>query len=116
MNYWCPAFKIRPKIFLNLSRQFTISQKHFQTEEVIPKKNVYPVTLPSSEAIQSLKIILASSTLNKKSVFPHLPRIKFYLKGSTLVYLPFRKTGQEMIQEQMQISINKNTLEFGRHL
>jgi hypothetical protein len=116
MNFWCPAFKIRPKIFLNLSRQFTISQKHFQAEEVIPKKNVYPVTLPSTEAIQSLKIILASSTLDKKRVFPHLPRVKFDIKGSTLVYLPFRETGQEMIQEQMQISINKNTLEFGRQL
>jgi len=116
MSFWCPAFKIRPKIFLNLSRQFTISQKHFQAEEVIPKKNVYPVTLPSAEAIQSLKVILASSTLDKKSVFPHLPRVKFDIKGSTLVYLPFRDTGHEMIQEQMQISINKNTLEFGRHL
>ena len=116
MNYWCPAFKIRPKIFLNLSKQFTVSQKHFQAEEVIPKKNVYPVTLPSSEAIQSLKVILASSTLYKKRVFPHLPRVKFNIKGSTLVYLPFRETGQEMIQEQMQISINKNTLEFGRYL
>ena len=116
MNFWCPAFKIRPKIFLNLSRQFTISQKHFQAEEVIPKKNVYPVTLPSTEAIQSLKIILASSTLDKNRVFPHLPRIKFDIKSSTLVYLPFRETGHEMVQEQMQISINKNTLEFGRHL
>ena len=116
MNFWCPAFKIRPKIFMNLSKQFTISQKHFQAEEVIPKKNVYPVTLPSTEAIQSLKIILAGSTLDKKKVYPHLPRIKFDIKDSTLVYLPFRDTGHEMIQEQMQISINKNTLEFGRHL
>jgi hypothetical protein len=116
MSFWCPAFKIRPKIFLNLSRQFTISQKHFQAEEVIPKKNVYPVTLPSAEAIQSLKVILASSTLDKKRVFPHLPRIKFDIKDSTLVYLPFRETGHEMVQEQMQISINKKTLEFGRHL
>jgi len=116
MKFWCPAFKIRPKIFLNLSKQFTVSQKHFQAEEIIPKKNAYPVTLPSTEAIQSLKVILASSTLNKKSVFPHLPRVKFEIKDSTLVYLPFRETGQEMIQEHMQISINKNTLEFGRQL
>jgi hypothetical protein len=116
MNFWCPAFKIRPKIFMNLAKQFTISQKHFQAEEVIPQKNVYPVTLHSTEAIQSLKVILAGSTLDKKKVFPNLPRVKFDIKSSTLVYLPFRDTGHEMIQEQMQISINKNTLEFGRHL
>jgi len=116
MSFWCPAFKIRPKIFLNLARQFTISRKHFHEEEVIPKKNVYPVTLPSTEAIQSLKIILASSALDRNRVFPYLPRVKFDIKSSTLVYLPFGETGHEMVQEQMQISINKKTLEFGRHL
>jgi hypothetical protein len=116
MSYWSPAFKIRPKIFLNLSRQFTISQKHFEADEEIPKNGLYPVTLPRTEAAQALKVILASSTLTKKNVFPYLPEITFKIKGSTLVYLPFRDTGNEMVQEHMQISINKKTLEFGRYL
>jgi predicted RNA-binding Zn-ribbon protein involved in translation (DUF1610 family) len=116
MSFWSPAFKIRPKIFLNLSRQFTISQDHLQTEEEIPKKHLYPVTLPRSEAIQAMKVILANSTLTKNNVFPYLPAIKFDINDSALVYLPFKESGHEMIQEQMQISINKNTLEFGRQL
>jgi hypothetical protein len=116
MNFWTPAFKIRPKVFLRLSRQFTVSQKHFDTKETIPKKNLYPVTLPRGEAIQSLKVILAGSAVNKKNVFPHLPQIKFNIKDSVLVYLPFTERGYEMLQQQMQISINKNTLEFGRQL
>lgn len=116
MSFWSPAFKIRPKVFLNLSRQLTISQDHFQTEEEIPKKHLYPVTLPRSEAIQAMKVILANSTITKNNVFPYLPRVKFDIKNSALVYLPFKESAHEMIQEQMQISINKNTLEFGRHL
>ena len=116
MNFWCPAFKIRPKIFLNLARQFTISQNHFPIKKELPKKNLYPVTLPRSEAMQAMKVTLASSTLTKKNVFPHLPRIKFKVKDSALVYLPFRELGQEVIQEHMQLSINKNTLAFGRKL
>ena len=116
MAFWSPAFKIRPKVFLTLSRQFTISQRHFQIEESIPRKNLYPVTLPLAEATQALKIILASSAVNKKNVLPHLPRVKFDIKNSILVYLPFKDTGHEMTQENMSISINKNTLEFGRKL
>lgn len=116
MSFWSPAFKIRPKVFLNLSRQFTISQKQFQTEDKIPENNFHPVTLSRSEAAQALKLTLAGSTLNKKSVFPHLPQIKFHIKNSTLVFLPFRDTGNEMIQQDLGISININTLAFGRYL
>lgn len=116
MALWSPAFKIRPKIFLNVARQFTISQKHFKTEETIPGKNLHPVTLPRTEAVQALKVILAGSTVNKKNIFPNLPRIKFEIKDTTLVYLPFTDTGHEMTQQDLRISINKNTLQFGRQL
>ncbi len=116
MYFWAPAFKIRPRIFLNLSRQMTLSQKRFAKEEMIPKKDLYPVTLPSAEAAQAMKLTLAMSTINKKDVFPALPRITFEVKDSTLVYLPFTDTGYEIIQQHMQTSINKNTLEFGRKL
>lgn len=116
MSFWVPAFKIRPKLFLNLSRQLTVSQQNLHAEEMVPKKNLYPVTLPRSEAAQSMKIILASAALNKKDVLPYLPSVSFDIMDSTLVYLPFTDTGHEMIQQQMRISINKNSLEFGRRL
>jgi hypothetical protein len=63
-----------------------------------------------------MKIILASSTLTKNRVYPHLPQIRFEVDHSELIYLPFTEKGHEMIQEDMDISINKNTLEFGRSL
>ena len=116
MGFWSPAFKIRPKVFLHLSRQFTITQKLFQGEKEIQNKKLYPVTLPHTEATQAMKMILASSTFNKKDVLPLLPRVSFKILDSTLVYLPFTDTGHEMVQQQMRISINKNTLEFGRRL
>jgi predicted RNA-binding Zn-ribbon protein involved in translation (DUF1610 family) len=114
MSFWSPAFKIRPKVFLNLSRQFTISQRQFQTEATIPKKTLYPVTLPLAEAAQSMKITLASSALNK--VLPYLPRITFSIKDSTLVYIPFKDTGHEMIHRPLRLSITKSALAFGRKL
>jgi len=116
MSFWCPAFKIRPKVFLNLARQLTLSQKPVQTEEVLPKKGLYPVTLPLREALQSMKITLAGSTLNKRRVFPQLPHVRFETKGSYLVYLPFAETGHEMVQQDTRVCINKNTLRYGREL
>lgn len=116
MHYWVPAFKIRPKVFLNLARQFTISQKRYPGEEKIPGGDPYPVTLPRSEAVQALKVILASAALYKKNIYPLLPEIRCQVLETLLIYLPFIRQGQELIQEQMQISINSNTLEFGRRL
>lgn len=116
MSFWIPAFKIRPGIFLNLSRQMTIGQKHFEAVEEIPRDNLYPVTLPHSEAVQSIKITLADSIMRKKKMFPLLPQVRFTIGDSKLVYLPFNDAGQEIIQEDMRISIHKKTLEFGRSL
>lgn len=116
MSYWSPAFKIRPKLFLNLSRQFTVVQGEFVEAETTPDKNIFPITLPLSEAVQSLKMILVSSTITKKNIMPYLPEISFEIKDKTLVYLPFRETRYDMIQDDLGISVNKQSLEFGRKL
>jgi predicted RNA-binding Zn-ribbon protein involved in translation (DUF1610 family) len=116
MSFWSPAFKIRPRIFLRLLSQLTISQKDLDTKEAIPKRGLYPVTMPQSEAAQSMKLTLASSTMTKRKTFPLIPRVSFTVKDSTLVYLPFTDTGHDMVQQQMDISINKKALEFGRYL
>ena len=116
MSFWSPAFKIRPKVYLHLSRQFTVTQKSFQGEEEIGNRKFYPVTLPHTEAVQAMKTILAASTLHKKDVLPLLPRVNFKILDSTLVFLPFTDNGNELFQEEMRASINKNTLEFGRKL
>lgn len=116
MSFWSPAFKIRPKVFLNLSRQLTLSQGGFQTQEASPLKNFYPVTLPRTEAVQSIKTILAFSAINKKRVLPSLPRMNFRPKDSLLIYIPFSDRGHELVQNRMRLGINKNTLEFGRQL
>jgi hypothetical protein len=116
MSYWCPAFKIRPMIFLRLLSQLTVSQKDFETEETIPKRGLYPVTMPQSEAAQSMKLTLANSAMTKRDTFPMLPQVHFAIKDSMLVYLPFTDKGHDMVQEQMGVSINKKSLEYGRHL
>ncbi len=116
MSFWTPAFKIRPKIFLQLSSQVTVTRRHFQLENTFPEKQLYPVTLPQTEAAQAMKLTLAGSAINKKNVLPYMPGIKFNTKSSSLVYLPCTDTGHEMAIQNTSISINKQALEFGRKL
>ena len=116
LAFWIPAFKIRPKVFLRLAKQMTILQKKFIMEKELPKKNLYPVTLPRSEAVQSLKVTLASTVMTKRKTFPLLPQVNFTITKSHLAYLPFRAMGHDLIQEPLNISINKNTLKYGRYL
>jgi len=47
---------------------------------------------------------------------PRLPAIRFAIKDAVLVYLPFRESTHEMIQQEMNVGINKNALAFGRYL
>jgi len=114
MHFWAPGFKIRPRIFLKLGKQFTVSQRRFEEGETMQGKSLYPVTLPRAEAAQAMKVILAASAVNKKNVMPYLPRIRFEVTDASLVYLPFTQRGHELVQQHMNISINRNSLEYGR--
>ncbi len=116
MCFWCPAFKIRPKRFLLLSRRMTVVQEVPDAGGRLPSKNLYPVTLPLSEGIQGIKVTLAGSAVNKKKIMPLLPDIRLSIKSASLVYLPFHETVHEMIQQHTNVSINKKSLEFGRFL
>lgn len=116
MSYWCPAFKIRPNVFLSLSTLLTLSQHQFNTQNAVPPQNGFPVTLPSSEAIESLKVILASTATNKKKLMPLLKKIEFSVQETSLVYIPCSISSHEFVLEQTRISINKKALDFGRQL
>jgi hypothetical protein len=116
MNFFSPAFKLRPNFFLNLARQFTILQMDFTGEEIFAEKNMFPVTLPVTEAIQALKVILAATAVNRKNIFPNLPRINFEIKEVTLVYMPFIQGPNDLVQEDTGIALNRPGLEFGRRM
>ncbi|MCF6289558.1 MAG: hypothetical protein L3J03_00925 [Desulfobacterales bacterium] len=117
MRFYAPAFKIRPKSFLRLATRATVSQTRFTlTGADMADIDLHPVTLPGSEAIQALKIILANSALTRKNIFPFLPEIRFSVQQAQLALLPFSASSHEFIQEQSGITVNRNSLRFGRGL
>jgi hypothetical protein len=116
MSFLIPAFKLRPKIFLRIVRQVTMSQWRLQLDEGHAAPNLYPVNLPRTEARQAIKVSLAASAANQKDVLPYLPATRIKHTASSLVYLSFIDKGHDWLQPQTGAVIDKSVLRFGRVL
>ena len=116
MSFWIPAFKLRPKIFLRVARQVTIGQWRLDPEKGHVAPNLYPVTLPASEARQAVKVTLAASATSPGNIFPFLPQARLRDVKMSLVYLPFADKQHDWMQPETGAVIDKNVLRFGRTL
>jgi hypothetical protein len=112
-SMWVPAFKANPEIYFRLGKRMSILQADTHQPETLPE-NIYPVTLPPSEAFQSLPIVLGEIAVAKKKVFPLVKNTAFSLRGATLALVPFDERGAEFVQRQSEIAISKNALLWGK--
>ncbi len=113
-HFAVPAFKVHPSLFLRLARTMTFLQKKPERNAQPPKTPPYPVTLPLNEALESLRVLIVSVAHPKKSVLPHLPEMTFSLRDSRLAYLPFTVRGEELIQQEIGMSVQKAALSWGK--
>lgn len=119
MQFWIPAFKLRPEMFLRTGKQITFSQRQFGPERDIRMKTLvrpHPVTLPLSEARQSLKVMLAAAAANGRAVYTKLPGAEPEVLAASLVFLPFSDRQHDWVQSHSGVAINKSILHFGRTL
>ena len=114
--FWTPAFKAPPGVFLRLCRGLTLSEPPKDYRDQLPGGPSYPVTLPISEAVESIKVTLADFMTDTDYVLPRLRETQVSVHGHRLIYLPFHLTGNEFIQSQTQCCIHKNELKLGRNL
>jgi hypothetical protein len=115
-RFWVPAFKVRPKIFLQLSKNLTLSQLHNELAADLPEHRHHPITLPLTEAIESLKVNLAGILKPKTRLADILQGIDIAARSFELVYVPFIEKHQELIQPDLQFAVNKNTLALSDNL
>jgi len=116
LAFWFPAFKINPKTFLQVASQLTTTQLRIPEGEKGRFGEVYPVTLPWKEAFQSIKSVLAVSALNKKKLYPFLPKIKVASARYSLTYLPFTVHTHDLVQEHTRVTLMTAALKYGRKL
>ncbi|MCP4722479.1 MAG: hypothetical protein GY860_23720, partial [Desulfobacteraceae bacterium] len=116
LYFWAPAFKIRPKIFLRLNTQLAITQPDPPLEKKIRKNIHLPVNLPSWEAVQSIKITLASLVRPLKDHLPGLSEASIVPENINLVFLPFEPRHHEYFHQDLNVAINKNILALSGNL
>ena len=115
-RFWIPAFKVRPKIFLHLATQTTLSQPREKLISELPNARIYPTTSPIEEAVESLKITLANFIKPQRILVERLRDIQVDAKSVSLVFMPFNEGHHEFIQPDYQLTINKNVLALSKNL
>jgi DNA-directed RNA polymerase subunit RPC12/RpoP len=113
-SFWVPAFKVRPKHFLHISKALTVSQQSIPEKTGNIGRGIYPTTLPLEEAVQALKAILTAAVMNKRDFTAQLPRITMKARQTALVYLPFTSLGHDLVQDHTSVTIAEKSLHYGR--
>ena len=115
-RFWSPAFKVRPKVFLRLAQGLTMIQPDGKLLPQLPASDTHPVTLPYSEAIESLKLLLAQMIKPRRDFLPRLSQTNIHPRKLLLIFLPFRRGHHDLVLEGHQLALNKNVLNLSRHL
>jgi hypothetical protein len=115
-HFWCPAFKVRPRVFIQLERNVTLSQPERGMGGELPKARIHPVTLSIEDAAESLTMSMAGFIKPEKDMFPMLKDIAVKPKRYLLVYMPFIEQFQEYVQPELYLAVNKNQLSLASNL
>lgn len=116
ISFWAPAFKIRPKTFLKLTTQLTVLQPDDTINKQFKKNTLYPVNLPYTEAVESIKITLASLMKPARQYLPLLSESTITPTAVKLIYLPFESKSHELFHPKLGAGINKNSLKLSGNL
>ena len=82
----------------------------------LPKARHQAITMPVTEAIESLTINLSNFVNPRTKLSEIIPEIKINARSFVLVYVPFKEGHHEFIQPDLQIAINKNILVHSKNL
>jgi hypothetical protein len=99
-----------------LGSQFSHHNFQGDVPNRLPQGDIFPVTLPVTEAFQAVPAILLQLTNQKSALLSEMKHGGIRVQSSRLFYLPFEKRGMEYIQSELRISIQKNALFWGKGL
>ena len=102
--FWSPAFKLVPETFIQAAKNVSTHNPKLKYKKDYSENHLFPVTLQATEALESIRLIIAQLAENKGNVFLHLPKLQIHPKQAMIVYLPFKMRGVELIQEDMHFS------------
>ena len=99
--------------FWKIELSFTGAQPRINPIEKLPL-HLHPVTMPFQEAAASLTVVLADIACRKKDIMAILPELNVKISGFSLNYLPFAESRHDFIQEELNVSVSRKAMEYGR--
>jgi ribosomal protein S27AE len=112
MFFWLPAFKSSPDLFIRLAKLLTIAQPQIDDTKSriwVRRNSISPITLRATDVADGLKTILANVSSSRKQLYPLLPDIELKAISSSLILLPFRQTGSDLVEANLNLRIPVNT-------
>ncbi len=95
---------------------FTVSQQPREPRRAIPRSPLHAVALPLSEAVESIKVLLASLAVRRELLLARIEESVITPEECSLIYFPFTLRGTELIHPVLQVSISVNALNWGKLL
>jgi hypothetical protein len=114
--FWAMGFKLRPQAFLRLATLATLAQPRGNPIAGFPGGRLHPVTLSLSEAVQSVRVILANFIKPRRLMITRLPQVTITPKRLKLVYLPFEESRHDLVHPGLGLAVNKAMLETAGNL
>lgn len=114
--FWAMALKLGSHAFLTLSKRFTGAQIQDELVEKLPAGQLLPVNIPPTEAAESLKLIISDLITQRQSLHRILPDLQITPHKARLVYIPFRDRKHDLVQEQLDLALDKNQLRWASSL
>jgi len=115
-HFWSPAFKASPQRFLTFAAQVTGSQPQDELIPGNPKGDIQPVSMPLSEAVESLTLTLAGFVKPRQRIDEVLSKLTVTPRKFLLVYLPFQEGHHELIHQGMNLAISRNLLAHSKNM
>ncbi len=115
-EFWSPAFKVRPQVYLRLAVGLTLGRMQGALEAGLPPAGHHPVGLPAEEACESVKTVLAGFHSPRRTLPEVLPGLKPRATHFRLAYLPFRGDVHDYVQPQIGLAVGRSILAQSRNL
>jgi len=107
---------VRPRTFLNLVKNTTLSQPGPKASSKLPKGALHPVSLPVSEALETLKINMAGFIKRPRDLLSKLDAMDVAPLSYILVYIPFRQGHHDYVNPDLHLSVNRTQLYLAKNL
>jgi hypothetical protein len=115
-EFWTPAFKVRPQLYLRLAVGLTLGRMQVGLEAGLPPAGHHPVGLPVEEACESVKTVLAGLHTPRRTLPDVLPGLTPRATHFRLAYLPFHGDVHDYVQPHIGLSVGRSVLAQSRNL